>query len=192
MDVSLTVIPESISVPFCPVEEVTLPMMEPEAKRAVYPGCCAKKGIAQNRVAIKMAARIRFLMQSLLSQQTFHCMLHTFIREDLDLAMLGRNACCVRGAVSRNSIHLFTVCRELLHPAVAFCDAQKNENMTDKLKIPLKAWRHYIPLHTQQRCFLRRHMRNVCSSCSRVSCTAPSVRLGRLSQRVTDDQSGAS
>jgi hypothetical protein len=72
VDVSLTVIPERMSVPFSPVEEVTFPLMDPEPCCPVFEGCCAKARIAQSRIAISIAPRSGFLMQSQLVERTFN------------------------------------------------------------------------------------------------------------------------
>ena len=56
VEVSLTAIPESTSVAFWPVEEVTFPAIDPVADAcAEGPACCAKARIAQNRIAISTA-----------------------------------------------------------------------------------------------------------------------------------------
>jgi len=71
-DVSFTVIPERMSVPFSPVEEVTFPLMDPEPGCPVFEGCCAKARIAQSRIAISMAPRSGFPALSQLVERTFN------------------------------------------------------------------------------------------------------------------------
>jgi hypothetical protein len=83
VDVSFTVIPERMSVPFSPVDEVTFPLIDPEAGCAVFAGCCPNARIAQTRIAISKAAPRDFLMQSFPAQRTFNGTFHTFGKKHL-------------------------------------------------------------------------------------------------------------
>ena len=102
----------------------------------------------------------------------------------LDMAKSGGTARTASCPLSRNSIPLLAICCKMLYSAAASKDKKKIRIVTGKRK---SCWRfaYYNPSPTQRPPYLRKFMRNVCSSCSLVACRSPSIRLDSLSQRVT-------